>query len=162
MENFIKDILNPYWWVSVVIVGFVINISAAFIKQRLDNTLNLYSKKRKTKSEEKKLLEIKEINKISKSEFLIIMKSIEEFRERLSTLLYLILAIIFLVFIVIFSLEIIQSKLGMLKQIEFLLLYLCGAFVMFLGMKTIISAAKYRSIVYKALEKADKVKKNEA
>ena len=37
MEKFVTDMSSPYWWVSVVIVGLLINIISGYLKSFIDS-----------------------------------------------------------------------------------------------------------------------------
>lgn len=39
MEEFIKSLSSPSWWIGVVIVGIVINIASAYLKNPIDKVL---------------------------------------------------------------------------------------------------------------------------
>jgi len=72
MDNFLKDLASPYWWISVIFIGFLINVVAAFLKDRIEKSLGNYSKKRKTRLELQKKEEMEEIDLISRSNMAII------------------------------------------------------------------------------------------
>lgn len=40
MKNFLTNLLSLYWWISVVVVGIVLNVTSAYIKTRLDRRLS--------------------------------------------------------------------------------------------------------------------------
>jgi len=39
MEKFLQDILSGYWWISVVVVGVLINLASAYLKPFLEDRL---------------------------------------------------------------------------------------------------------------------------
>lgn len=45
MVELLDDMLSARWWIGVVVVGFVINLSSAYVKPWLDAKLSRYSSK---------------------------------------------------------------------------------------------------------------------
>ena len=51
MNNFLSDLNSIYWWVSVVLVGFLINLLGNTVSKTMDNVYSKYSQKRFAKKE---------------------------------------------------------------------------------------------------------------
>ena len=47
MEDIMKSILQPSWWVSVIIASFLVNLLSAYAKPVIDNLMARYSSKRR-------------------------------------------------------------------------------------------------------------------
>lgn len=60
MNTFLEDILSGYWWISVVIVGILINLVSNYISTKSIKIRDKWSKERRAKL----ALKIKEENKI--------------------------------------------------------------------------------------------------
>jgi len=54
MKTFLTNLTSLYWWVSVVIVGILINLTSAYLKNRLDGRLSRISGWWRKRSEAKK------------------------------------------------------------------------------------------------------------
>ena len=57
-----------YWTISVVIVGILINLASAYLKNPLDRLVSKLSKKWRTRSEEKKAAWLKEVESLRGSQ----------------------------------------------------------------------------------------------
>lgn len=153
MEKFISDIANFYWWLSVVIVGLIINIISSYLKQKMDTFLNRYSTKRKEKRDIQLQDEIEEINKISKSDFLLLMKNFEEFRFRHRSLMVLINASFFFVFAIIFGTVLKKPNQGFsLELLMAIFSLLMGAIYALLSIRYLKTASKHNKILFSALD----------
>ena len=54
MDDLAKLITSPSWWVSTIIVAFLLNIAAAYAKAAADRLVGSWSKKRKLRVKEAK------------------------------------------------------------------------------------------------------------
>lgn len=54
MDEFTKLLVSPLWWLSVVVVGILINLASAYLKPRLDETFSRSSLWWRNRSEEAK------------------------------------------------------------------------------------------------------------
>jgi hypothetical protein len=52
MDDLPKLIASPAWWVSTIVVAFLVNIAAAYAKPAVDRLVGSWSSKRKTRVEE--------------------------------------------------------------------------------------------------------------
>jgi hypothetical protein len=51
MKDFLASLGSLYWWLSVVFVGFLINLFSAYMKSSFDATLSRRSSKRRARAE---------------------------------------------------------------------------------------------------------------
>ena len=51
LQKFAVDLASPYWWISVVCVGLLINIASAYLKSPIDRFFARLSLRRRAKSE---------------------------------------------------------------------------------------------------------------
>jgi hypothetical protein len=56
MDNFFKQVSDPTWWISVVVVGLLINLASDYLKPLLDRILGSFSNARKRANEKQALL----------------------------------------------------------------------------------------------------------
>jgi hypothetical protein len=61
---------DPSWWVSVVVVGIVINFFSAYAKGWIDNGLGKISEKWRNSSERRKQIQRGKIDELARSEYL--------------------------------------------------------------------------------------------
>lgn len=54
MDSGYFEILDPYWWLGVVVLSIVLNIVAAYIKPSLDSITSRYSSRRKLRLEKQR------------------------------------------------------------------------------------------------------------
>jgi hypothetical protein len=64
MRNFLKDINSLYWWLSVVVVGIIINVTSSYLKIKLDRRLSAVSLWWRNRSESQKAKRAKTIAKL--------------------------------------------------------------------------------------------------
>ncbi len=62
--------VDPTWWVSVVVVGIVINFFSAYAKGWIDSGLGKISEKWKYSSERRKQAQLGKIEELARSEYL--------------------------------------------------------------------------------------------
>jgi len=53
MDDIIKELNRPSWWIGVVFFGLLVSVSANYVKEWLDKVISKYSEKRKLKLENK-------------------------------------------------------------------------------------------------------------
>jgi len=53
MDELLKNLTSLSWWIGVVIVGFLVNISSSYFKPWFDKISSRYSEKKKLESEER-------------------------------------------------------------------------------------------------------------
>ena len=68
MNDFISSVSSPGWWLSVVIVGILINLTSAYLKPRLDGWLCVSSRRWATRTEDRRRLREARIQKLRESQ----------------------------------------------------------------------------------------------
>ena len=68
MNGFFNDITSLYWWISVVLVGIIINLLSSYLKPFIDKTLSNYSVARRNKVKRNEHDRITKIEKLKSSE----------------------------------------------------------------------------------------------
>jgi hypothetical protein len=92
MKDFLASIGSLYWWLSVVVVGVLINISSAYLKSKLDSSLSRISTKWRLRSEVQKALRRKHFEKLRGNPAEQMMISMSELRDRIRSIEFLVLA----------------------------------------------------------------------
>ena len=64
MKDFFANLGSLYWWLSVVIVGVLINLTSSYIKSKLDSSLSRRSTKARLRSEARKTKRKKLLEKL--------------------------------------------------------------------------------------------------
>ncbi len=64
MGELIKQMSTPAWWISVVVVGILVNIFSDYLKIGLDRFSGRFSDKRKRTNERERVLFEKEVQKL--------------------------------------------------------------------------------------------------
>ena len=84
MEKFIEDITSAYWWVAVVVVGVVINILSAYIRNGLETRLAKVSSfwAARKESREQRRSELIELLSTDKTALLLYAKNELRYRVR--------------------------------------------------------------------------------
>jgi hypothetical protein len=52
MSKLLDTIESPEWWISVVVVGLIINLASAYLKPWIDRTTVRFSEKRRQKRDQ--------------------------------------------------------------------------------------------------------------
>lgn len=93
LEKFLADVASWYWWVSVVLLGLIINVASAYAKLPLDRFLEKRSIRRqqiRSAGDEKHAREIQTLLADSR---LTVLQSAQEFRLMVMSVFFLILAL---------------------------------------------------------------------
>jgi hypothetical protein len=53
IDKFAHDLQSGYWWITVVLVGFVINILSAYLKSPIDRIISSFSSVRRLRNEQR-------------------------------------------------------------------------------------------------------------
>jgi hypothetical protein len=96
MRDFLNNLSSTYWWISVVIVGVIINIVSAYLVRKLDPRLSLLSswwRKRSEAKRDKRKVEIEKLRGNSHEQILI---ALSEIRQRIRAVVYVLWGIVFL------------------------------------------------------------------
>jgi len=97
MIDFLNNISSTYWWLSVVIVGILINLTSHYLQKRLEvqmSSVSSWWKRRSDEQEQKKKREIDRLRGNSQEQ---IIESFVELRYRTRGTLLIVLAVAFLV-----------------------------------------------------------------
>ena len=108
MSDFINNLSSIYWWISVVIVGILINLLSAYLKVKLDSSLSRVSSWWRNKSEARKAQRLKDLARLRND-------SQEQMKLMLSILRYRITSIMYFLWgvtIIVLAISIDQMTLG--------------------------------------------------
>lgn len=92
MENFLTQIASISWWLSVVTVGFLINILSVYITRRLDTRLSRVSSWWRRRSDEKAARRKKDLAQLQGNPVKLTIFALAELRNRIRALTMLVLA----------------------------------------------------------------------
>src|SRR5438093_1998742 len=87
MSRIMKDFASPSWWLSVVVVAFLVNLLSAYTKPRLDGTLAALSASWRRKVGEAGARRTANIERIRASGHLQILLLLEEIRSTLGMII---------------------------------------------------------------------------
>ncbi len=94
MEKFLQDILSGYWWVSVVVVGVLINLASAYLKPFLEGRLARISGYWRTKREAEVELFNRQVSLLKGSADLRSVYALRENRYRLQSITFLVFSVL--------------------------------------------------------------------
>lgn len=83
MEDIVKELSTPVWWVTVVFAGILINVLAAFMLKRLEGILSKISSTFRDKSEQRRAERDQRIEHLRNDQRAIYLASLDEIRHRL-------------------------------------------------------------------------------
>ena len=96
MSRFLQDITSVYWWVSVVVIGIVINVVGVLISRKLDIPLSKASSWWRDRSQKRMLEAEQEIVNLKSSQHEQVMMALQVVDHKSSQLSYGLLGIGFL------------------------------------------------------------------
>lgn len=96
MRNFLSNFTSLYWWLSVVIVGILINLLSAYLYKKVDKRFSGVSDWWRKKSEAKKARRMEDLNQLRDNPHKQIMASLAEVRHRSRSLMFLLFGILML------------------------------------------------------------------
>lgn len=97
MIDFLKNITSIYWWISVVVVGIMINLISYYLRKRLDNRLSAMSTWWSTRSKKQKDKRQKLILRLRNSQHEQILFAFSEMRCRIGAVMSLVFTLTFIV-----------------------------------------------------------------
>jgi hypothetical protein len=97
IKAFFANIGSLSWWLSVVVVGVLINLASAYIKSRLDATLSKTSAKWRARSEAQKVRKQRQLEKLRGNPTEQILMSHMALRDEILSLAFLVIAVMSLV-----------------------------------------------------------------
>lgn len=65
MDEITKNLSSPTWWISVVLVGLLINLASAYLKPAIDRLMSILSQRWLTKAHERRNAYENEISELS-------------------------------------------------------------------------------------------------
>jgi hypothetical protein len=81
MSEFITNLSSIYWWLSIVIVGILINLFSAYLKIKLDTRLSTVSSWWRKRSEARKTRRLAELDRLRGNPNEQIMLALSEVRK---------------------------------------------------------------------------------
>jgi hypothetical protein len=91
MDNFLAQLTSISWWLSVVTVGFLINILSVYITRRLDSRLSRASSWWRKRSEEKAARRKQDLAHLQENPLNLTIFALAELRGRIRALTMLVL-----------------------------------------------------------------------
>ncbi|RQO35859.1 hypothetical protein DBR37_05735 [Herminiimonas sp. KBW02] len=91
MQKLIDELTNPFWWLSIVIVGVFTSLMSSYLIRYLDKCFSRTSSWWHSRSEEKKAEWKEQVDWIRQSEKNLLIQSFEETRQRLRAIYFLLL-----------------------------------------------------------------------
>lgn len=153
MEEFSKVLSSPYWWLSAVVVGILINLVSAYIKGPIDQLLSHISVAWRTRSEKRRADYTLELNKLVVNMELQRQYEHLELRSTLDALFGLMFALLILLYkgmsLVVPSLSIARD-LGVSVEMSNTIFYGLSSLIIFLSFKIFTRAAYFKAIVAEA------------
>ena len=99
MKEFLANLGSLAWWVSVVIVGILINLASAYLKSRLDSSLSRTSTRWRLRSEAQRLQRSKAIAALRENWNEQVLMGISQLRNEIRTVGILLASVACLSFI---------------------------------------------------------------
>jgi hypothetical protein len=96
MNDFIKQLSSPGWWLGVVIVSILLNVVASYIRNWMDHTQSLISERRRRRLAEYREVVVREADMLRGKPLLCLYQLLLACLSRLETLISLACASIFL------------------------------------------------------------------
>jgi hypothetical protein len=82
LEEIINTVSEPVWWFSVVVMGIVINLSSAYIKEPFDRVMSNVSSWWKSKSDKAALKKEEYRTRLASDKEFMLLESMAELRQR--------------------------------------------------------------------------------
>src|SRR5687768_1972444 len=101
MDGNSTNIGSFYWWMSVVLVGVLINLASAYLKTPLDAILSKVSNRWRLRSEAQRVQRMKAIQALRADLHEQTLMSLSEIGSRVNAVVYLVLALLFFIFVII-------------------------------------------------------------
>lgn len=99
MEKFLTELGNTYWWISVVVVGLLINIISGFCSKYIDKLLANISAKRRDERDQRDAEDQKKIDELRVNDLEKIIQSSYVLYLRLQLVIYLLFAVLYSILI---------------------------------------------------------------
>lgn len=159
MDEFIRNLSSPAWWVGVVIVGVFINLVSAYAKPVLDRITSHFGDKWKKRSSERQKAYDEEISKLIVN---VELRRHYEYRH-LSYMLRALIGNVFAVLLV--AMKLLQARapdlsiargLGMSEETSASIFYLFISVIVFVSFNLYIVANSIATKLSKAKESSEK------
>jgi hypothetical protein len=141
MNDLVNELTKPVWWVSVVVVGILVNLASAYFKSILDRSLTTTTRWWQLRSSARRKAWENYVNLLKTSQEALNQARYLELRARLQAIFFLICATVF--FLIDFFVRASEQK-----------------FSLFLTIFPLASAALFFVVAYRYL--IDAIKKGEA
>ena len=92
LSKLIADFSSLHWWVTVVVVGLLINLAAAYLKPYLDVWYATVSTKRKFKNDQERAAFEWKVEALASDPMLLVLECLQEQRYRLQTVVAFVVA----------------------------------------------------------------------
>jgi ABC-type multidrug transport system fused ATPase/permease subunit len=158
MDEFFQNISSISWWLGVVIVGILINVLSHYIQKKFDTQLSALSSRWKKRSEEKKELRKRAIEKIRENPNAQVFVILEEVRLRIQTVLFYVGACALILLAMYFKGLETPSDIYILKVIAENILLFFAATISTFGAMSDSRARELRSMNIDAIRDEDLIK----
>lgn len=88
------DIASPYWWVTAVLIGLLVNLASAYLKPVVDRWLTYRSGRQQEKDIAAQAEFMRQVELLASRPDLLLIECFEEQRARLRLLLYFTVSVI--------------------------------------------------------------------
>lgn len=160
MSEFINNLNSLYWWLSVVIIGILINLTSAYLKNKLDARVTTTSSWWRKRSQIRKETQLRELNKLRDDPHEYVLMAISSTRDYIKCVVFLIGGFA-LIFCIILSVSI--SLTNPPKSVRFLKIaqiftLLCSAVCSSMSARYFISAT-LKEVLLSEAQSSKKMKK---
>lgn len=153
MKDFLADLNSLYWWLSVVIVGILINLFSSYVRDKLNSRLSRASLWWQKRSLTKINIRNKEIERLRKNTDEQLFLVYSEIRDRIESLGFLIFGILFL-----FIGTSLPDSINYVYNIFRIVLMACGAISFIIG--SVVSLVAHNKMLLLSDSRNDKEKTN--
>ena len=154
MDEILKTITSPSWWIGVVGVSFVVNILSAYAKSPFDSLLGSISRHWQQRSESSRKRRNAQISMLRSSQHLQLIYLAREHRRRLQEISWLGMAGFFMFFSVAFKffdrLQVDPSKALLGSPYVYFVTAILGILCLILALALRLSATAYMGLVEEA------------
>jgi hypothetical protein len=151
MQDFINNLSSPYWWISIVVVGLILNIISAYFRDAIDTVLSRMSTWWSKRSDKRKNKREDQITSLIGDKDAQHIVTISEFRNRIRALYYLILGMSLIT--VSQFITLIQPDPGMRDATVKLSSLVSGSFIISISLSYFLKAVNEMGLVSEARQK---------
>lgn len=150
MEKFLQDMLSAYWWISVVVVGIIINLISTYIRPFLENRLSRVSCYWKNRRDTRIELFNLQVSLIKANADLRSVYALREIRYRVRCVEYLVVSLSMS------AMAIFARSIGILYGSAFLMFM--GAISMLIAVIDHFNASHVQKLVESSIDSIDELK----